>query len=160
MPSDDSSNQAAAWPLPKFYFKVVIGNQGETLFQEVSGLELETQVIEYRAGKGKVFAPLKMPGLVKTANVTLKRGVFKSDNKFWDWYKQIKSNNIQRVPVTIQLLDEAGNPTMTWTLNNAWPTKITPADMDATGNEIAVETLELAHEGVTRPKCLVNYIPR
>jgi phage tail-like protein len=149
MPSDDNSNQGAAWPLPKFSFKVVIGDQAEVLFQEVSGLGLETQPIEYRHGDSAVFAPLKVPGLVKTANVTLKRGVFKSDNKFWDWRKQIKSNNIQRVPVTIQLLDEGGNATMEWTLNNAWPTKITSADPDAAVNEVAVETLELAHEGIT-----------
>jgi phage tail-like protein len=148
MPSDDNSNQGAAWPLPKFFFKVVIGDRGDVLFQEVSGLETETQQIEYRHGNSAQFSTVKMPGIAKTGNVTLKRGVFANDNKFWDWYNQIRSNTIQRVPVTIQLLDEGGNPTMTWTLNNAWPTKITAADQNATGNEVVVETIELAHEGM------------
>jgi phage tail-like protein len=90
-----------------------------------------------------------MPGIKKTGNVTLKKGVFAKDNKFWDWYNQIKLNTIKRVTVTIQLCDEAGSPTMVWTLANAWPTKITGTDMKSDGNEVAVETLEVAHEGLT-----------
>jgi phage tail-like protein len=90
-----------------------------------------------------------MPGIKKYGNVTLKKGVFKSDNKFWDWFNQIKMNTIKRVPVTISLLDEAGKPTMVWTLTNAWPTKITGTDLKAEGNEVAVETIEIAHEGLT-----------
>jgi phage tail-like protein len=79
----------------------------------------------------------------------MKKGVFKSDNKFWDWFNQIKMNTVKRVPVTISLLDEEGKPTMVWTLNNAWPTKITGTDLKAEGNEVAVETIEVAHEGLT-----------
>ncbi len=90
-----------------------------------------------------------MPGIKKTGNVTLKKGIFAKDNKFWDWYNQIKLNTIKRVTVTIQLCDEAGSPTMVWTLANAWPTKITGTDMKSDGNEVAVETLEVAHEGLT-----------
>jgi phage tail-like protein len=90
-----------------------------------------------------------MPGMKKFGNVTMKKGVFKSDNKFWDWFNQIKMNTIKRVPVTISLLDEAGNPTMVWTLSNAWPTKITGTDLKAEGNEVAVECIEIAHEGLT-----------
>jgi phage tail-like protein len=58
-------------------------------------------------------------------------------------------NTIKRVPVIISLLDETGNPTMVWTLNNAWPAKITGTDLKAQGNEVAVETIEIAHEGLT-----------
>jgi phage tail-like protein len=79
----------------------------------------------------------------------LKKGVFVNDNNFWKWFEDIKMNNIKRETVTIQLLDERGNPTMTWTLSNAWPTKITATDMRADANEVAVETLELIHEGLT-----------
>jgi phage tail-like protein len=79
----------------------------------------------------------------------MKKGVFKGDNKFWDWFNKIKMNTIQRVPVTISLLDEAGKPTMVWTLANAWPTKITGTDMKAQGNEVAIETIEIVHEGLT-----------
>lgn len=142
--------ESAVWPLPKFYFSVDISDVGDNLaFQEVSGLDTETQVIEYRAGNSKVFSTIKMPGIAKFGNITLKKGVFVKDNKFFDWYSKIKMNTIKRQSVTIKLLDEGGKPTMTWKLVNAWPTKITSTDLKSDGNEVAVETLELAHEGVT-----------
>ena len=102
--ADNGSKQSATWPLPKFYFKVDIGDQKDVPFQEISGLDTETQAIEYRAGSSKDFSVVRMPGMKKTGNVTLKKGVFAKDNKFWDWYNQIKLNTIQRVPVTILAL--------------------------------------------------------
>jgi len=135
------------WPLPKFYFSISI--DGKVMpFQEVYGLDTETQIIEYRAGNSKQFSTIKMPGIRKTGNVTLKKGVFAKDNALYDWYKDIKMNLIKRAAVTISLLDESGAPTMVWTLVNAWPTKITGTDLKADGNEVAVETLELAYEGL------------
>jgi phage tail-like protein len=136
------------WPLPKFYFQVKWGDK-EMQFQEVSGLDMQSEEIKYRHGNSPVFSVIKMPGMVKVGNVTMKKGVFKSDNNFWDWFNQIKMNTIQRVPVTISLLDETGRPTMVWTLANAWPTKITGTDLKSEGNEVAVETIEIAHEGLT-----------
>ncbi|KAA3623779.1 MAG: phage tail protein [Flavobacterium sp.] len=148
--ADDGSKQGSTWPLPKFYFSVKLGSQDNTVsFQEVSGLDTETQPIEYRHGDNKVFSTINMPGIVKTGNVTLKKGIFVNDNNFWKWYDAIKMNTIKRETVVIQLLDEFAKPTMTWTLNNAWPTKITGTDMKSDANEVAVETLELAHEGLT-----------
>ena len=146
----DGSAQGNVWPLPKFYFKVDLGSQDSTAaFQEVSGLDTEAQPIEYRHSDSKQFSTIKMPGIVKTGNVTFKKGIFVKDNNFFKWYEAIKMNTIKRETVTIQLLDEGGNPTMTWTLANAWPTKITGADLKSDANEVAVETLELAHEGLT-----------
>lgn len=146
----DGSAQDNLWPLPKFYFTVSLGSQDNTVFfQEVSGLETETQPIEYRHGDSKLFSAIKMPGIAKIGNVTLKKGVFVNDNNFWKWHDAIKMNTIKRETVTIQLLDERGSPTFTWTLNNAWPTKITATDMKADANEVAVETLEFSHEGLT-----------
>lgn len=140
--------QDAVWPLPKFYFQVSVADQ-EVPFQEVSGLDIEAQIIEYRHGNSPEFATIKMPGIKKSSNITLKKGVFKGDNTFWDWFNAIKMNTIERKTVVISLLDEEGNPTMTWTLNNAWPTKVTGTDLKSDGNEVAVETLEVAHEGIT-----------
>ncbi len=140
--------QDNVWPLPKFYFQVKIADQ-EVSFQEVSGLDIEAQVIEYRHGNSPEFSTIKMPGIKKSSNVTLKKGVFKGDNTFWDWFNAIKLNTIERKTVVINLLDEEGNPTMSWTLNNAWPTKVTGTDLKSDGNEVAVETLEVAHEGIT-----------
>ena len=144
------SDQDNVWPLPKFYFTVSLGSQDNTVsFQEVSGLETETQPIEYRHGDSKQFSTIKMPGIVKTGNVTLKKGIFVNDNNFWKWYEAIKMNTIKREAVTIQLLDEKGKPTMTWILTNAWPTKITVTDMKTDANEVAVESVEFSHEGLT-----------
>jgi phage tail-like protein len=139
--------QDTIWPLPKFYFLVTI-NGKEYPFQEVSGLDTETQVIEYRAGSSKQFSTVKMPGIVKTGSVTLKKGIFSKDDGFWKWYSEVKMNTVKRGLVIIKLMDEEGKPTMTWTLQNALPTKITGTDLKSDGNEVAVESIELVHEGV------------
>lgn len=118
-------------------------------FQEVSGLDTETQVIEYRKSSSPAYSTIKMPGIKKFGNVTLKRGVFVKDNAFWAWYSQITMNTIARTTVVIQLLDEKGAPTMTWTLANAWPTKVSSPTLKSDGNEVAIQTIELAHEGLT-----------
>ena len=138
-----------AWPLPAFYFNVKIGSLGEIAFREVSGLDAEAQVIEYRHGNSPQFSTVKMPGLKKYSNVSLRKGVFVKDNKFFDWFNMIKMNMVQRETVTISLLDEEGNPTMVWKLTNAWPIKVTGISLKSDGDEVAIEQLELAHEGLT-----------
>ncbi len=148
MADDGSAQSTTVWPLPKFHFQVKWDSTVMS-FQEVSGLDVQSEEIKYRHGDSPVFSVIKMPGMVKVGNVTMKKGIFKADNKFWDWFKQIKMNTIKRVPVTISLLDEAGKPTMVWTLANAWPTKITGTDLKSEGNEVAVESIEIVHEGLT-----------
>ncbi|MCP5003930.1 MAG: phage tail protein [Planctomycetes bacterium] len=148
MADDGSAQSKTVWPLPKFYFQVKWDSKLLS-FQEVSGLDIEAEPIEYRHGDSPEFLKLKMPGLKKTGNVTMKKGVFKSDNNFWAWFSKIKMNTIKRLPVTISLLDEGGNPTMVWTLSNAWPTKISGTDLKAEGSEVAIESIEIAHEGIT-----------
>jgi len=143
--SDQSIN---VWPLPKFHFEVKWDSEVMS-FQEVSGLDTEAQPIEYRHGDSPEFPTIKIPGIKKYGNVTMKKGIFKSDNKFGDWLSEIKMNTIKRMPITISLLDEAGAPTMVWTLTNAWPTKITGPDLKSDGNEVAIETIEIFHEGIT-----------
>ena len=147
MADDGSTQSVTVWPIPKFRFEVK-WDKNVMSFQEISGLDVEAQPIEYRHGDSPAFSMIKMPGIKKYGNVTMKRGVFSNDNKFWDWFNQIKMNTIKRIPVTISLLDEAGKPTMVWTLANAWPTKITGTDLKADGSEVAVETIEVAYEGL------------
>ena len=148
MADDGSSQSTSVWPMPKFYFQVKWDSEVMS-FQEVSGLDVQSEEITYRHGDSPEFSVIKMPGIKKVGNITMKKGVFKSDNKFWDWFKQIKMNTIKRLPVTISLLDEEGNATMVWTLTNAWPTKITGTDLKSDGNEVAIETIEIVHEGLT-----------
>lgn len=147
--ANDGSSGDAVWPLPQFSFQVTWGSQMKIPFQEVSGLDTETQVIEYRKSSSPAYSTIKMPGIKKFGNVTLKRGVFVKDNAFWAWYSQITMNTIARTTVVIQLLDEKGAPTMTWTLANAWPTKVSSPTLKSDGNEVAIQTIELAHEGLT-----------
>lgn len=145
--AEGAEQSASVWPMPKFHFKVM-WNDVQMSFQEVSGLDAQSEEIKYRAGDSKVFSVVKMPGLIKYGNVTMKKGIFKGDNKFWDWFSKIKMNTIERTTVTISLLDEKDAETMVWTLKNAWPTKVTGTDLKAEGNEVAIESIEIVHEGL------------
>jgi phage tail-like protein len=143
-----AEDRQTIWPLPKFYFVVEFGDGNEAKFQEVSGIDTEAQPIEFRHGNSPVFAPIKMPGLHKVGDVTLRRGVVAGDSDLWNWINEIKMNTVKRRTVVIKLLDETGAQKMVWSLNNARPIKITGTDLKAEGNEVAIETLELAHEGI------------
>lgn len=150
MANATGNNQADNnWPLPKFFFEVDFGAPLHKVpFAEVSGLDTEAQIIEYRAGNSKTFSTIKMPGIAKFGNITLKKGIFKSDTAYQDWQRQMNSNSTVPATVTIRLLDEAGKPTITWNLLNARPVKISGTDLKADGNEVAVESIELVHEGL------------
>lgn len=150
MPSNNENTEAATWPVPQFRFEVDFGNELNSVsFQEVSGMDVETQIIEYRKTNSPIFSTEKMPGITKYGSITMKKGVFVNDNRFWDWHAQIIMNAIKKRTITIKLLDENGKVAMQWTLTNAWPTKITSTDLKSDGNEIAIETIEIANEGLT-----------
>ena len=137
-----------AYPLPVFHFRV---NWGGTQigFSEVSGLSIEVQAIEYRDGASPQYSVVKMPGIPKYSNITLKRGVVAADNEFYTWLNTTKLNTVERRDLTISLLNEEHDPVMTWKVNNAFPVKVEGPGLKSTGNEVAIETLELAHEGLT-----------
>ena len=150
--ADNGSAQSAstqAWPLPSFYFKVSISNVGDISCSEISGLEVEYDVIEYRAGDSQIFTKTKMPGLLKTNEITLKKGIFKDDKAMWDWINKIKLNTIQRESATVSLMDESGSIAKTWKIANVWPKKFTIEGFKADSNTPAFESLILVHEGVT-----------
>ena len=142
------AEQDQFWPLPKFYFSVDIGEFTDLPFQEVSGLDIDTEVIEYRHGNSPNHSAIKMPGLMKYSDITLKKGVFADENNFYDWISGITLNTYERLTVVIRLLDETATPRMTWTLTNAFPKQITPTDMSSQSSEAAIETMVLAHEGL------------
>jgi len=137
----------AQYPLPVFHFRVEWGG-ARIGFSEVTGLTQENQAIEYRDGSFKEYSSIKMPGLRKFSNITLKRGVIKADNDFFKWLSTINLNTVERRDLTISLLDEAHNPVMTWRALNAFPVKVEGPQLKATGNEVAIEAIELAHEGL------------
>lgn len=136
------------YPIPVFHFEVEWG--GANLgFTEVSGLTNETQPIEYRVGNSREYQVVKMPGIPKFGNLTLKRGILKGDADFKTWYETIALNTVERRDIIIKLLDDEHNPVVTWRARNCFPVKVEGPGLKATGNEVAIETIELAHEGLT-----------
>jgi phage tail-like protein len=118
-------------------------------FTEVSGLSVEFNVVEYREGSSPEYQASKMPGRVKYNNIVLKRGIVKGDNEFYQWMNTIKLNQIERRDLTISLLNEEHAPVMTWMVKNAWPVKLESPVLKADASEAAIESLELAHEGIS-----------
>ncbi|MCA9735649.1 MAG: phage tail protein [Deferribacteres bacterium] len=137
----------AKYPLPVFHFQVQWGGT-ELGFAEVSGLNIESQVIEYRHGLSKEYGASKMPGIPKYGNITLKRGIMPDDNEFFDWLNTTALNKVERRDLVISLLNEEHQPVMTWTAMQAFPVKVEGPGLKATGNETAIESIEIAHEGL------------
>lgn len=137
---------STVYPLPKFHFQVEWGGS-KIGFQEVSGLDKEIEKLEYRDGSSPEYSKINMPGMVKYADVVLKRGVFKSDNEYFEWMNTIKMNTVERRDITISLLDENHAPAVVWKIKNAWPMKIQSTDLKSQANEVAIESITLAHEG-------------
>ncbi len=139
----------ATYPIPVFHYKVSWNNL-DIGFSDVSGLTQETQAIEYRDGlMPGTTAPLKRPGLKKVNNINLKRGIVEKDNELFNWFNNNGAPNVERRDVTISLLNDEGDPVMVWTVSQAWPTKVEGPGLKATGNEIAIESIELVHEGIS-----------
>jgi phage tail-like protein len=137
----------ANYPLPKFHFQVQWG--GERVgFTEVTGLDIQIEAIEYREGSSPEYSKIKMPGLHKFSNLTLKRGTIKSDSDFYKWINSTSLTKVQRRDIIISLLDETHAPVMTWKAINAFAIKVQASDLKSDGNEVAIETIELAHEGL------------
>jgi len=159
---------AVGYPVPKFRFTISwskpdLSNPTQIGFTEVSGLDYQIDPIEYRTGIDAGLSKIKMPGLRKFSNVTLKKGLIqgKSDSNadFYNWLDgsgkgsatpgSVRSRKDYRKTIIITLIDEESNPVVAWTLQNAFPIKAAFSDMKADANEVAVDTLELAHEGLT-----------
>jgi phage tail-like protein len=139
---------ATQYPLPKFHFRVEWG--GERLgFTEVTGLDVQVEAIEYREGSSPEYSKIKMPGMQKFSNITLKRGSVAGDSDFYKWVNTISLNQAERRDVIISLLNETHSPVLSWKVKNTFPIKLQASDLKADGNEVAIETLELAHEGLS-----------
>jgi phage tail-like protein len=132
-------------PYGRFNFLLDIDGTVKAGFSEVSGSTTETEVIEYREGADK-GPTRKLPGLTKFSNITLKRGLT-NDRSLWDWRKTVIDGATQRANVTLTLLDESRQPVVVWKIRNAWPSKWEGPALNAKSSDVAIETLELAHEG-------------
>lgn len=136
------------YPLPRFHFRVTF-DATVINCSEVTGLNTELDVIEYRDGASVLFSTQKMSGLRKFGDIVIKKGVFASDKDYWDWYSSVQMNTPLRKTITIELLDETHAPIMTWALTNAWPKKVENPDLKSDASEVAVESITLVHEGLS-----------
>jgi phage tail-like protein len=132
-------------PLTNHAFVVEIDGLAEIGFNEVTGLAAQVDVIEYRVGSDG--GTRKLPGRVRFANVTMKRG-FTGSCELFDWWTSVLQGGVQRRSVSVTLLDETGVRAARYLLREAFPVKYEGPDLDADGNEVAIETIELAHEGL------------
>lgn len=133
-------------PFRSFNFKVEIDSFTRAGFRECSGLDASQDPVEYREGTEGLTAR-KLPGLNKYSNITLKWGMT-DDAELWEWRKKAMAGKVERKNGSIVLLDETGEEKMRWNFREAWPAKWTGPTFNATGNEVAIETLEIAHEGL------------
>lgn len=138
------------YPSQAFLVRITGVVEGEELtagFSEVTGLEAEVDVIQYRTGNEKQRTPRKIPGLVRYPNVVLKRGVT-GDLGLWRWIQEAVEGVPTRVDGTIELMNEERETVLVWRFRRGWPCRYRGPHLAAEGNAIAIETLEICHEGL------------
>jgi phage tail-like protein len=144
---------SAKKPRPTNHFKLTIGGREAVgMFREVSGLDSEQDIVEHKEGDANGHpVTLKVPGNVKWSNVELKRGI-DTDQTLWKWRHQVETEgpDAARTDCTLELIDYDGSAIVTYTILQAWPSKYTGVAMNAGSNEVAVESVTLAHEGFQR----------
>ena len=142
MPETGSRND----PYSAFNFLVEIDGVTVAGFSECSGLSAESDIVEYRTGDEDITVR-KLPGLKKFANIALKRG-FTDNRDLWEWRKQVLDGTTQRQSGAIVLLNEARDEALRWNFREGWPSKWEGPTFNAKNNEVAIESLEIAHEGL------------
>ena len=163
--ANDMNTAGMAYPLTKMNFLVSVPELSGAMaaFSEVTGIEATVDVVEFRQGNAHSLAPVKIPGLVKHGNITLKMG-YTIGNGFKKWVQDCVSETRGAMPrktVTIELLDiRDGSPNSTyettkgnvlWQLKECWVTKYSGPDLNASASEVAIETVELAYEELVIP---------
>jgi len=135
-------------PYLSFNFLVEIDGITQAGFQECSGLDSQTASVDYREG-GDPNHVRKLPGMNSFTPISLKRGITDSD-ELWKWRLTAVDGKAERRNGSVVLLDDKGTEKLRWNFSNAWPSKWTGPAFSSTGNAIAVETLEITHEELTR----------
>ena len=133
----------STYPIPVFYYRVTIGDEDSIAFSEVSGLNFQYETITYKDGLSYKDGPKYMPGFYNAVNLTLQKGIVPADSFLLDWFKTIRLNTVEKRDVRIDLLNENGEATVSWTATDAFPTKLDAPSFNASSNEVAIESLEL-----------------
>lgn len=143
---------AAQDPLVSSWFGVEFQGQVVGAFRECTGLGSENEVVEYKAsGEKGEYIIKKVPGRLKWNNITLKRGITDAMD-MWKWRKLVEQGKIDdaRKNGTITMYNQQGDSIAKWNFTNAWPSKLSGPSANAGNNEVAIEELELTHEGYER----------
>jgi phage tail-like protein len=134
-------------PYLNFNFRVEIDGLEVAGFSEVQVPEGRIEAVAYREGTDRSSAARLLPGRVEWEPVVLRRG-FAGDPALFEWWNELVQGNLSRKNVAIVLLDEQRRDVARWLVRRAWPSKLVGPDLRGLGNEVAIETLELSHEGV------------
>lgn len=132
-----------------FNFKLEIDGITRAGFRECSGLDANTDTVDYREGVDKGNIARKLTGLNKHSNIVLKGGLT-DDHSLWDWRKTVIEGKTQRKNGSVVLMDETGTEKLRWNFREAFPAKWSVTAFNATANDVAIETLEIVHEGLTK----------
>jgi phage tail-like protein len=133
-------------PYAAFNFTVEIDGVTTAGFTEASGLDSEQEVIDYRTGERDTIVT-KLPGLRKHPAIVLKRG-FTASDELWQWRKAVMDGQTQRRSGSIVLQNEARRPALRWNFREGWPSKLQGPTLNAKTNDVAIETMEIQHEGL------------
>ncbi len=127
-------------------FYVEINGMTQAVFTEVSGLQVETTLMDYEEGGNNSFVH-RLPTRTKVGNITLKRGITKA-NEFFQWYMKTVSGQTDRRNITVIMYDTLGKEVCRWNFDQAFPVKWVGPQFSADGKTVAIETLEIAHAGL------------
>lgn len=148
----------SSFPIAAFYFRVEFENLGSAIsFQEVTGLEESSEVLEYRDGLFPFLITQKRAGMMKSSTITMKRGIFEDRLELIDFLDQLQMNSYhpggeELLNITVSLLDETGEPIMYWQIFNAFPIKVSGPTLKSDSTDAAIESIEFAHEGIIAGK--------
>jgi len=134
-------------PFGGYNFAVELDGITRMGFKECSGLDTSTEAIKYREGTDTTLAQRQLPGLLTFSHISLKRGIT-DDSALWEWRKTVIDGNHIKRTISIILRNERGEEKIRWTIKNAWPSKWMGPNFDASASSVAIEMLELTHEGV------------
>lgn len=133
-----------SFPIPVFQYQVVIEGMDPMAFSEVSGLTLEHEAITYKDGMSHKEGHKYMPGSRAPVKMTFKKGITKSSDALYEWINGITLNTVEKRDVTVSLLSpDGGAPVVSWSIGNAFPTKLEGPSFNATSNEVAFESIDL-----------------
>jgi phage tail-like protein len=134
-------------PYRGYNFRIELDNTSVAAFREATGLSLNTDPVDYREGTDVWLSVRKLPGLRKYSNITFKRGITENED-LWKWYKNILNGVDDRRNGAVVLQDEQHNDVLRWEFQNGWICKWEGGSLNATSNDVVIETIEICHERI------------